>query len=182
MYQSLTGFEKQFVSEYLSNGRSATQAVKACRTYKTENSARSMGSRMLKRPSCADFIHSVDTMEVVDSIMSRREAMERLTKIARSNITDVAQMTGVGPQIKTDADFENVDEVTATAYGIKIKMRSVEAAIKQLSVLGGWEAAYKHDNSKGGENIVLDNTELAKSLLFVLQRGVRELPQPESEK
>ena len=102
-------------------------------------------------------------------VMTRREALERLTVLARTGIADLVEFR----QVEMGADAEGNDavqsvwsvkdaalqdpvklaaisELTAGRDGIKIKTHSPLQAIQQLAKMQGWESATKHELSGPG--------------------------------
>lgn len=93
--------------------------------------------------------------------MSREEALERLTRIARVDIHDIAEFQEIELQTadgkkceKTIWRIKNSDEippgamsaiksVTATKMGPKLELHCPLAATKQIAELQGWEAPKK---------------------------------------
>jgi phage terminase small subunit len=103
------------------------------------------------------------------SVMTRQEALERLSRSARVTITDIAEFAErvVGedengePVKQTVWRIKNSDEltpeaaaaiksITATKFGPKLELHDPQAAIKQLAEMEGWNSATKHEHSGPG--------------------------------
>lgn len=102
------------------------------------------------------------------AIMTREEALERLSISARIKITDVAtfKLVNIGTDelpimqtVWTIKDCEDIDPVVAaciksitmTSKGPKLELYDANGAIKQLATMEGWDAAKKYEHTgKGG--------------------------------
>lgn len=109
---------------------------------------------------------------VTDAVMTRQEALERLTNFARTDLSGLVEFgtfevghDGRGnPVIQSvwkikdsvlqdPAKMAAIAELTAGRDGIKIKTHSPLQAIQQLAKMQGWEAAAKIDHTTNGESI-----------------------------
>lgn len=103
---------------------------------------------------------------VSDAIMTRQQALERLTLMASTEITDILEFGTVEVKLPgKDGEDETVEEtiwrmkdspeverrakasiksVTMTKYGPKIEMYDSASAIAQMAKMQGWESAQKH--------------------------------------
>lgn len=125
-------------------------------------------------------IQELKDMAVSDVVMTRQEALERLSAIARSSITDIAEFreSQVGedengePVLMTTWRIKNSDEidsksslivksVTATKFGPKLEVHDQMSAIQQLSKMQGWEAAQKYDHTSSDGTMTPKDTSAA---------------------
>jgi phage terminase small subunit len=103
------------------------------------------------RPAVRKFLTMVSEELLSDAVMSRAEAMERLTTIARTSITDVVDVRQVNwgtdeePDIQTMWQLRNdeealssVQKLSAGPSGPKIELYSSLQAIRQMSDMCGW--------------------------------------------
>jgi len=132
---------------------------------KNDVSADSAAHKMFKRVQVNAFYESLLEESAGNSILSRSEAMEILTDIAKTKINDIADFSTI--QIKDDEgnvkkqsvwSFKDSDEISEKAArvvsevsvgkdGIKFKTHSQTDAIKQLRAMEGWDAAEKVDHN-----------------------------------
>ena len=140
-------------------------------------------SVMMKDEGVKAYIKQLMKRGEDKAIMKREEALEMLTTIARSKVTDVIEfyMIPVGgytsegdfvPKLNDDGTPEmesswRIKDLSAMTpeiaktikgiqngqHGVKMEMHDQVAALKQLSVMEGWEAAqkYEHTGKDGGE-------------------------------
>ncbi len=128
----------------------------------TNDSAMVSCSRLLSDVKVRPFYEAVRDLYFTESTMSRAEAMDRLSTIARTSLSDIINFStlqvGVDEQgkpvfqstwqFKDSADIDPeqmqaIAELTATRDGFKIKMHDPKAAIKQLADMAGWNAPTK---------------------------------------
>lgn len=134
---------------------------------------RAAASRMYANVNVQAFLASVQTSEVNEAIMTREEALKRLTVMGRARITDLVDFGEylVGEdedrQPITQATWKFKDsvkqspelldaiaELTAGKDGIKLKLHDSRGAIKQMAEMEGWQAPAKveHSNPDGSLN------------------------------
>jgi phage terminase small subunit len=108
------------------------------------------------------FLKSVQGEIVDEAIMTREEALKRLSKMGRTSIADIAEFSNsiVGEDDDGNPVFQAVwsfkdsalqdpdamsaiSELTTGKDGIKLKMHDPKAAIKQLAEMQGWDAPKK---------------------------------------
>src|SRR5690606_20293533 len=99
------------------------------------------------------------------AVMTRKEALERLSNFARTDLADLVEFgsyeignSDEGPVIQAcwkikDAVLQDpaklaaISELAVGREGIKIKTHSPLAAIQQLAKMQGWESASKHEHT-----------------------------------
>lgn len=141
---------------------------------KTDESADATASEILSAPMVRAFHESLLAASTTDAILTREKALERLTFMATTEITDILEFRTVevmrtgkdgeeepveetiwlmkdSPEIKRRASA-SIKSVTMTKQGPKIEMYDARDAIAQLSKMQGWEAAQKfeHTGANGG--------------------------------
>ncbi|WXL23926.1 terminase small subunit [Ectopseudomonas mendocina] len=163
---ALTQKQEAFCLAYLETGN-------ASESYRRSYSAARMkekqvweeASKMLSHPKVAQRLAELNQAAVSAAVMSRQEALERLSLFARTDLSDLVEFGTyeIGEQdgqpviqaswkIKDSAlqdpkKLSAIAELSATKDGIKIKTHSPLQAIQQLAKLQGWESATKHEVS-----------------------------------
>lgn len=137
---------------------------------KTKESAQAIVSRMLTDAKCKAFMDAANEEAVDDTIMTRREAMQRLTDMSNVTIRDIANFREIdvidaegntqkqaiwslkGDDEISDAAASIISEVSAGRDGLKFKTHSQLNALKQLGEMRGWEAPkqHQHTGANGG--------------------------------
>lgn len=168
LFDALTGLQQRVCVAILSgvydSNRAAYYAAKG--KAKNDESADATVSRILSETKVRAFMDNIKDSIVSDAIMSREEALERLTKMARVTITDIAEFREdvIGeddkgnPLMATNWRIKNSDEispeaaasiksVTSTKMGPKLEMHDPMGAMQQLAKMQGWDAATKVDNT-----------------------------------
>lgn len=151
-------------------GKSQEEAYRdAGGSAKTPEAARTVVSRMLTDVDVKAFYDSLIEGIVKESIMGREEALERLSLMGRTRITDILEFEAVDvatvnkegeQEIKTETIWRLKDSaelqeraaaaiksVTMTKFGPKIEMHDAASAIAQIGKMQGWEAAQKFDHT-----------------------------------
>lgn len=124
-------------------------------------------------------IEELKAMAVSDAIMTREEALERLSMMARVKITDIAEFTesvigedengdqvmGTTWRILNSADIPahaaaSIKSVTATKFGPKLEMHDPQSAIQQLAKMQGWDAPTKVDHQSSDGSLAPTRIEL----------------------
>ncbi|MGH1372974.1 MAG: terminase small subunit [Cellvibrionaceae bacterium] len=137
---------------------------------KTDASADATVSRMLSDAKVKAFYESLLNEAAKEAVMSRTEALERLSRSARVTVLDIAEFSEevVGededgnPVTQTSWRIKNSDEmsleaaasiksITATKFGPKLEMHDAQGAIKQLADLEGWNAPKRAAVEHSGE-------------------------------
>ncbi len=190
-FDQMTTLQQRVCVNVLSGGYDSNRAAyfAAGGKAKSNESADAIVARMLGDAKVRPFLSSMKAATVSEAIMSREEAMERLTKAARITITDIAEFgeRQVGedddgqPIKETVWRIKNSDEltpeaaaaiksVTATKFGPKLELHDPHAAIKQLADMSGWQAPSKHELSgPGGSAIPIESTVSAPEVAAALE-------------
>lgn len=166
---ALTKLQRQLVLGRVA-GKSSRQAYyDAGGKAKDDKTADASASEILSNPKVDAFYRSLIETVTSDAVMTREKALERLTLMAETQITDILEFRTV--EIKTvgkDGEEESdeqtiwlmkdspeiekragaaIKSVTFTKQGPKIEMYDARDAIAQLSKMQGWEAAQKVENT-----------------------------------
>jgi phage terminase small subunit len=180
LFDALTQLQKKFVTHLL-KGKSQVDAYRKAGGKAKGDGAYSKATQIVRNSNVAAFLRSVQYGSVSDAIMTREEALKRLTAIARTSIADLAQFGNhvVGededgrPVEQATWNFKNSDsitpeqmaaisELTAGKDGIKLKLHDPKAAIKQIAEMQGWEAPKKTElTGADGGAIKTENTNLS---------------------
>lgn len=157
---ALTPLQRMTVIHHVSGGMSQRQAYYAAGgKAKNEKAADAVISRMLSDVKVRSFYQSLVEQATTEAVMTREEALTRLSEIARTKITDVAEFRRVqvgedkdgNPvfqsvwRLKNDDDIDKsraavISELAAGSQGLKFKLHSPLQAMKQLADLQGWDA------------------------------------------
>lgn len=161
----LTPLQRKFVLELIKPGTSQRQAyITAGGKAKGEASQDQSASKMISNTKVRIFHDSLLEHIASDVIMSKQEAMERLSRSARATIHDICtfELKQVGedeygnPVMQTVWTMKHSEEidpviaasiksVTFTKTGPKIEMYDSNGSIKILSDLQGWNAPRKQE-------------------------------------
>lgn len=167
LFDQLTQLQQRVATNVLA-GMSQRQAyIMAGGSAEGNESIDSSASILLSNSKVAAFMDAMKDEAVSEAIMSRKEAMEKLSVLARTDLKDLVDFGSY--ELGTDAESGNpiiqaswkikpqalqdpkqmaaISELTAGRDGIKIKTHSPLDAIKQLSKMQGWETAQKVDLS-----------------------------------
>ena len=162
---NLTPKQEAFCLAYLETGN-ASEAYRRSYDAKnmTDKSINEKASQILSQVKIRSRIDQLSESAVTSAVMTRTEALERLSLVASVDITDVVEFnttsidTEDGPQdttiwrIKESSELERaakaaIKSVTMTKFGPKIEMHDKLNAIQQLAKMQGWEAAQKFDHT-----------------------------------
>ena len=157
------------------------------------NSMQACAYSLLQNSNVRAFRESLNSETLNGMIMSRAEMRARLTAIARGNITDLVRIEQkfIGYDEETGEErftpiviyepFETANpdalaalaEISRNEHGIKLKMHSPTAAIKQLAELDGLNAPTKQDIKVSGGAVVsittVDPAEAAKQYMDLMK-------------
>ncbi|WP_071608948.1 terminase small subunit [Entomohabitans teleogrylli] len=168
LFDALTPLQKRFALAII-KGKNQTDAYKAAKGKAKGDNLRKAAHTIATNCDVLAFIKSVQGEIVDEAIMTREEALKRLSKMGRTSITDIAEFSNsiVGededgqPVFQAVWSFRNsslqdpdamsaIAELTTGKDGIKLKMHDPKAAIKQLAEMQGWEAPKKSEVSGPG--------------------------------
>lgn len=164
LFDALTPLQKKFVTHLL-KGKNQVEAYRKAGGKAKGDSARVQASRMITFDNVSAFLSAVEGKAIDDAIMTREEALKRLTSMGRARITDLVEFGEhvVGEDedgrdvIQATWKFKDsvkqspelldaIAELTAGKDGIKLKLHDARGAIKQLGEMEGWEAPKVTDN------------------------------------
>lgn len=158
-------------------------------TSKSDEVADATASELLSNPKVKAFMDEMKAEAVSAAVMTRTEAMEKLSTLARTDLKDLVEFgeyelgdDGEGsPVIQSSwrirdsalqdpAKMAAIAELTASKEGIKIKTHSPLAAIKQLADMQGWNAPDKKEISgpNGGPILTREVSEMTDEELAAL--------------
>lgn len=184
LFDVLTQLQKEIATSVLS-GMKPIDAYKASSgKAKTEAAMSVSVHQILSNHNVSAFIDSVRADSVSDAVMSRQEALERLSTLARTDLSDLVEFGSheLGadedgkPIVQTawrirDSILQDpvkmaaIAEINAGRDGIKIKTHSPLHAIQQLAKMQGWESAQKHELSgPGGKSVQHEHTVTKKDI------------------
>ncbi len=167
--EKLTRLQRRFVLFLVGSNMSQRQAYLAAGgKAKTESTQDASASEILSNPKVRAFYDSLMAEAQTDSVMSKAEALERLSKQARIKITDICTFKSVELETPNGMvrntvwemkDAEDIDpdvaacikSVTFTKAGPKIELYDSNGTIKLMADMLGWNAAktVDHKSSDG---------------------------------
>lgn len=168
LFDALTTLQKKVVTHLL-NGANQTEAYRKAGGRAKGDGERSKANQIVTNRNVQAFLKSVQYEAINEAIMTRTEALERLSKMGRTSLTDIAEFRNclIGededgqPVYQASWSFRDsalqdteamaaVAELTTGKDGIKLKMHDPKAAIKQLGEMQGWEAPKKTEVTGAG--------------------------------
>ncbi|CAI0908168.1 terminase small subunit [Serratia quinivorans] len=168
LFDALTRLQKKFVTCLLNGDRQA-EAYRNAGGKAKGDGVHSKAVQIVRNSKVQAFLKSVQYEAINEAIMTRTEAMERLSKMGRTSLRDIADFRNclIGedeegqPVYQASWSFRDsalqdpeamaaVAELTTGKDGIKLKMHDPKAAIKQLGEMIGWEAPKKTEVSGPG--------------------------------
>lgn len=185
---ALTPKQESFCLAYLETGNAseAYRRVYATGKIKPETINRS-AKELIDNPKIAARLAELTKEATSKAVMTRQRALERLSMIAETSITDILEfdekeLDGAdGPvretiwRMKDSSEIPSIaaatiKSVTMTKFGPKIEMYDRLSAIQQLAKMQGWESASKHEISgpNGGAINVRDVGEMTDAELMAL--------------
>lgn len=175
MFDQLTGLQQRMCTLLIENpGLSQRQAYWAAGgKAKTDDSADASASEIMGNPKVVAFMSSLKMQAISSAIMSREEAMAKLSLIARTDLKDIVKFhtATIGKDMETGEDLNQttweinadlqanaddklsiISELEVGKFGPKIKTHNQLAALRQLAELQGWNAAkkFEHTGKDGG--------------------------------
>lgn len=166
LFDALTKLQQKFVLGILKGLNQIDAYKQAGYKAKTDDTAYSSASEILRNPKVKSFLDSMNEVAISNAIMTREEALERLSSIGRSSVSEMVEFSehkmGVdddgNPVIQAVWKFKDsalqdpkslaaISELTAGKDGIKLKLHDPKAAIKQLADMQGWEPPKKIEHS-----------------------------------
>lgn len=161
---ALTAKQDAFALAYLETGN-ASEAYR--RAYSAENmkpeTVNRTAKELLDNPKITARLAELNAAAVSAAVMTRQEALERLSTFARTDLADLVEFGSyeIGAQdgqpviqaawkikdsiLQDPAKLAAIAELSATKDGVKIKTHSPLHAIQQLAKMQGWESATKHE-------------------------------------
>lgn len=162
LFDALTKLQQKFVLGILKGLNQIDAYKQAGYKAKTDDTAYSSASEILRNPKVKSFLDAMNEVAISNAIMSREEALERLSSIGRSSVSEMVEFSEYkmgtdddgNPVIQSVWRFKDsalqdpkalaaISELTASKDGIKLKLHDPKAAIKQLADMQGWEAPKK---------------------------------------
>lgn len=167
---ALTPKQEAFALAYVETGNASEAYRKVYNAQRMKPaSINRKAKELLDHGKISARVAEVMAAAVSSVVMNRQQALERLTLIAETRITDILEFRTV--EIKTvgkDGEEESdeqtiwlmkdspeiekraaaaIKSVTMTKHGPKIEMYDARGAIEQLSKMQGWDAPQKVDHS-----------------------------------
>lgn len=175
MFDQLTGLQQRMCTLLIENpGLSQRQAYYAAGgKAKTDDGADASASEIMGNRKVSAFMDSLKVQAISNAIMTREEAMAKLSLIARTDLKDIVKFrtATIGKDMEAGEDLNQtaweinadlqanaddklsiISELEVGKFGPKIKTHNQLAALKQLAELQGWNAAkkFEHTGKDGG--------------------------------
>lgn len=166
LFDALTKLQQKFVLGILKGLNQIDAYKQAGYKAKSDDSARASASEILTNLNVKSFLDAMNEVAISNAIMSREEALERLSSIGRSSVSEMVEFSehkmgadeDGNPVIQSVWRFKDsalqdpkalaaISELTASKDGIKLKLHDPKAAIKQLADMQGWEPPKKIEHS-----------------------------------
>lgn len=155
LFDKLKPLQKEIVINKI-EGMSDIDAYKASHgKAKTDSAKRASVSEILSNLNVEAFLETIQEDRVNDAIMTREEAMERLSRIGRADCVSVFKTIIIQDKEGNDhkqtvwnipdsedltpEQLSSIAEVSTGKDGLKIKQHSAPDAIKQLRQMEGWD-------------------------------------------
>lgn len=187
LFDQLTALQQRVATNVLAGMSQRAAYMHSGGKAESDTSADTSASEIMNNPKVKAFVDAMKEAAVSEAIMTRKEALEKLSVLARTDLKDlvdfgeydigVDELTGhpviqaswkIKPQALQDPrKMAAISELTAGKEGIKIKTHSPLEAIKQLSKMQGWDAAQKmdHTSSDGSMSPQIDTSKLSTDAL-----------------
>ncbi|CDH31416.1 terminase small subunit [Xenorhabdus bovienii] len=189
LFDALTPLQQKFAMGIL-KGLNQVDAYRKAGGKAEKESARTQASRMITFDNVKTFLAVMNQEAVSDAVMSRQEALERLSTMGRVSLHDIAEFRNsqIGEDdegqpvfqaswqfkdsaLQNPAALSAISELTTGKDGIKLKLHDPKAAIRQLADLMGWDAPKKTELT-GANGGPIQHTDLTEE---ELEDRLREL-------
>ncbi|MDE9463552.1 terminase small subunit [Xenorhabdus bovienii] len=189
LFDALTPLQQKFALGIL-KGLNQVDAYRKAGGKAEGDSAHVQASRMISFDKVKTFLAVMNQEAVSDAVMSRQEALERLSTMGRVSLHDIAEFRNsqIGEDdegqpvfqaswqfkdsaLQNPAALSAISELTTGKDGIKLKLHDPKAAIRQLSELMGWDAPKKTELT-GANGGPIQHTDLTEE---ELEDRLREL-------
>ncbi|CDM89076.1 terminase small subunit [Xenorhabdus bovienii] len=190
LFDALTKQQQKFVLGILRGLNQIDAYKQAGYKAKNENTASVSASQIFGNLKVKTFLDAMNQEAVSDAVMSRQEALERLSTMGRVSLHDIAEFRNsqIGEDdegqpvfqaswqfkdsaLQNPAALSAISELTTGKDGIKLKLHDPKAAIKQLADLMGWDAPKKTELT-GANGGPIQHTDLTEE---ELEDRLREL-------
>jgi len=196
LFDQLTHLQQGVATNWLA-GMTQRQAYRlAGGSAEDDAVADSSASEILSNPKVKAFTDAMKDEAVSEAVMSRKEALEKLSSLARTDLKDLVDFgsyeLGVDQEsgnpiiqstwkIKSSAlqdpkQMAAISELTVGRDGIKIKTHSQIEAMKQLAKMQGWESAQKIEHTGKAGGPIHTVRELSEDDLEAIVRGAAQKP------
>jgi phage terminase small subunit len=138
MSSKLTGRDRLFALEYLTNGQNATEAWHQTHPQAKRSTCGTQGSNALKKPAIATFIRTQLAEREQTAIMQADEALEGITKHARGDIRKLFRDGRLLPIAEWPDDIAQcVKAIKPGQHGTTLVLYDKLDALKTMAINGG---------------------------------------------
>lgn len=189
LFDSLTLLAQKVCVNVLAGMTQRQAYFEAGGTANSDDSADATVSQLLSNPKVVLFMDSMKDEAVSNAVMSRQEALEKLSNLARTDLKDLVEFGSYdlgedqdgNPIVQASWRIKDsvmqdpnkmaaISELTSGRDGIKIKTHSPITAIQQLAKMQGWESASRVElaGKDGGPIQVKDVSEMSDDDLLAI--------------
>lgn len=161
--------QKKFCEILVKRGLSATAAYKEVYSPKNDKTAQASASKLLSNDIVSEYIEHLQQKATDDTIMSRREVLQELSRLGRGNLKNVAKWDSGGLSLKDSDDLNEAEsstvqsiKETSNEYGGSVeikqydKIKPLELLAKHYGALDGGSENGDTGNGKSSVSRVLD--------------------------
>jgi phage terminase small subunit len=164
LMKNLTPLQKKFAIHMCETGDRVKSYKLAGGKAKTQAAQAAGASELLYKPQVKAFYDALIERAADEAVMSKSEALARLSRSAKVTITDICDFEQIEVGVKSNGtkifqtvwtikNSEDIPEhvaaciksVSKTTTGMKLELHDSHGAIKQLAEMLGWNEAQKHD-------------------------------------
>ena len=135
----LTPTQEKFLAEYV-KGRSATRAYMQAYGTTNEDSAKSMASRLLRKPAVAKRLMELQAQVAGESICTAKEIQERLSAVARRELTETVYLPN-GAQCQRPTSIKD----SCRALELLAKIQGLFVTKQEIDLSGAMPVIIKDD-------------------------------------
>lgn len=195
LFDQLTALQQRVATNVLSGMTQRAAYITAGGTAEDEATIDAIASRMLSDAKVSAFLDAMKEEAVSKAVMTRNEALELLSDLARTGVQDLVDFGSheLGVDNEGNAVIQSVwrlkpsalqdprkmaaiSELSAGRDGIKFKTHSRTQAVQQLAKMMGWEAAQKIEHTGKAGGPIHTVRELSEDDLEAIVRGAAQKP------
>lgn len=145
--------QRLFAETYVAMNNNGTAAYKHVYKVKKDKTAQVSASKLLSKPMVSEYVKFLQDKATDDTIMSRKETLQRLTILGRASVKDVVTFNSSTVKLR-DSSTMTDDELYTVLSVSSAKGKTDKLDIKQVDKIKALEALAKHHgvlDGKGSE-------------------------------